>query len=52
MDVEPCSGAQLVELEEDEVVLGPQENVHLANNVVHLLRLPCMLWWVIHLLGP
>ena len=33
MEVEPSSGAQLVELEEDGVVLGPQENVHLADNV-------------------
>ena len=29
----PNSGAQLVELEEDGVVLGPQENVHLADSV-------------------
>ena len=33
MDDEPCSSAQLVELEEDRVVLGPQENVHLADSV-------------------
>ena len=33
VDVKPCSGAQLVELEEDGVVLGPQENVHLADSV-------------------
>lgn len=33
VDVEPCSGAQLVELEEDGVVLGPQENVHFADSV-------------------
>ena len=33
MEVEPSSGAQLVELEEDGVVLGPQENVHLDDYV-------------------
>ena len=33
MHVEHCSGAQLVELEEDGVVLGPQEHVQVANNV-------------------
>ena len=33
VEVEPCSGAQLVELEEDGVVLGPQENVHLDDYV-------------------
>ena len=33
VEVGPNFGAQLVELEEDGVVLGPQENVHLANSV-------------------
>ena len=33
MDVEHCFGAQLVELEEDGVVLGPQEHVQVVDNV-------------------
>ena len=33
MDVEHCSGAQLMELEEDGVVLGPQEHVQVVDNV-------------------
>ena len=39
MEVEPCSGAQLVELEEDGVVLGPQENVHLDDYVGALAKI-------------
>ena len=33
MDIEHCSGAQLVELEEDGVVLGPQEQVQVVDHV-------------------
>ena len=33
MDVEHCFGAQLVELEEDGVVLGPQEQVQVVDHV-------------------
>ena len=33
MDVEHCSGAQLVEFEDDGVVLGPQEQVQVADNM-------------------
>ena len=39
MHVEHCSGAQLVELGEDRVVLGPQEHVQVANNVLAKITL-------------
>ena len=39
MEVEPKSGVQLVELEEDGVVLGPQEGVQLPKSIGSLVEI-------------